>query len=326
MALHAIDDISDAFSATKGFLLPFEFRRWLKLAVVALFLGGGVSLPTVQFNSPGTVEGPPGTDVPALAPDAVTIVAAIAVAAIAIGLVYSLVGAIMEFVFVESLRTGAVSIRRHWRRRWRQGLRLFGFRIAVGLPALAAVAGWIGLLAVPSFLDTEPVVPFGTLFVVGIPLVFLVGLLYALVASLTTVFVVPIMIKTDGGVLAGWRRLWGSIKTNPKQYLAYLGIAFVLTIAIGILISIVVGVAALVFLLPLVILGIVVYLTVSLSSTVGVAVLGVAAGLFFVAIVGLWLLVQVPVLTYLRYYALLVLGDIDESLDLVPDRRAAVRE
>lgn len=326
MALHAIDDISDAFSATKGFLLPFELRRWLKLAVVALFLGGGVSFPTVQFNAPGGIEAPPGTGVPSLAPDAVTVIIAITVAVIAVGVLYSLVGAIMEFVFVESLRTGTVSIRRHWRRRWRQGLRLFGFRIAIGLPALAAVAGWVGLLAVPTVLEIDPIVPFGTLLILGVPLVFVIGLLYALVASLTTVFVVPIMIRTDSGVLAGWRRLWGSIRANPKQYLVYLGVAFVLTVAIGILVSIVVGLAALTLLIPLVILGVAVYLTVSLSSTIGVAVLAVAAGLFLVAVVGLWLLVQVPVLTYLRYYALLVLGDVDESLDLVSDRRAAIRE
>ncbi len=325
MALHAIDNVSDAFIATTEFLLPFEFRRWLKLAIVAFFLSGGVSVPTVQFNTPGPIEGPPGTGVPSLAPDAVTIIATVAVAAVGLGVLYGLVGAIMEFVFIESLRTDAVSIRRHWSRRWRQGLRLFGFRIAIGLPTLAAVAGWIGLLAAPTLLGTDPVVPSGPLLVLGVPIVFLVGLLYALVASLTTVFVVPIMIQTDRGVLAGWRVLWGSIKANPKQYLVYLGVAFVLTIAVGIVVSIAVGLAVLVLLVPLAILGVAVYLTVSLSSTIGLAVLGVAAALFFLLVVGLWLFVQVPVLTYLRYYALLVLGDIDESLDLVSDRRAAIR-
>jgi hypothetical protein len=36
-------------------------------------------------------------------------------------------------------------------------------------------------------------------------------------------------------------------------------------------------------------------------------------------------LVQVPVVTYFRYYALLVLGDTDADLDLIPERRRAVR-
>ena len=36
-------------------------------------------------------------------------------------------------------------------------------------------------------------------------------------------------------------------------------------------------------------------------------------------------LAQVPVVAYLRYHALLVPGDIEGGLDLIPDRRAAVR-
>jgi hypothetical protein len=37
-------------------------------------------------------------------------------------------------------------------------------------------------------------------------------------------------------------------------------------------------------------------------------------------------LVGMPVQAYLRYYAMLVLGDVDPDLDLIPDQRAAVRE
>jgi len=67
-------------------------------------------------------------------------------------------------------------------------------------------------------------------------MVFLIGVLYALVSGLTTVFVVPLMIQADSGVLAAWRRLWGSIKTAWKQYLAYVVIAFLLlTVAAGII-------------------------------------------------------------------------------------------
>jgi hypothetical protein len=326
MALHAIDDIGDAFAATREFLLPFELRRWLKLAVVALFLGSGTSLPTVQFDAPGGVDRPTGGEFPTLTPDDWLIVGAVIGAIVLLALLFALVGAIMEFVFVESLRTGEVRIRRHWGNRWRQGLRLFGFRLAIGVPVVGLVVGWVALLVTPFlFPEVNPVAAFGTLLFAGIPLLVLVSLLYALVASFTTVFVVPIMIRTDGGVLAGWRRLWGSIKTSPKQYLAYAVIAFVLSIAAGIAASIVVGLAAVALAFPLALLGALLYFTVSFSSTVvTVAFVGVAL-LAVLAIVVLWLLVQVPVVAYLRYYALFVLGDADASLDLIPDQRAAVR-
>ena len=326
MALHAIDDVSDAFSATVAFLFPFELRRWAKLAVVALFVGGGLSLPTFQANAPGGVDEPVGGGAPGLPPDALGIVVAVVAAVVLVGVAYSVVGAIMEFVLVESLRTEAVAIRRHWGRRWRQGLRLFGFRVAIGLPVLALVAGWVGLLAAPALLEgVDPLVPIATLFLVGIPAVLLAGLLYALVASLTTVFAVPIMIETDGGVLAAWRRLWASIKTHPKQYAAYVAVGFVLTVATGVLASIVVGIAAVVLLLPLAIIAVPVVFFLSLSSTIALVVLAALGVLFVGSLLVLWLFVQVPVVIYLRYYALLVLGDVEASLDLVPDRRDAVR-
>ena len=333
MTLHAIDDVSDAFGATAAFLFPFDLRRWAKLAVVALFAGGGLSLPTLQAEVPGSVDRPAGGDASGVAPDAtglppdaLGIVAAVVAAVVLVGVAYSVVGAIMEFVLVESLRTDEVAIRRHWGRRWRQGLRLFGFRLAIGLPALALVAGWIGLLAAPALLEgVDPLVPVAALLLFGLPLVLLAGLSYALVASLTTVFVVPIMIDTDGGVLAGWRRLWGSIRANPKQYLAYVAVGFALTVAVGLLASIAVGVAAVVLLIPLVILAVPVLFVLSLSSTLALVILGVAGALFALSILTLWLFVRVPVVTYLRYHALLVLGDVEVSLDLVPDRRAEIR-
>ncbi|SNR57511.1 hypothetical protein SAMN06264855_11723 [Halorubrum vacuolatum] len=49
----------------------------------------------------------------------------------------------MEFVLIESLRTGEVSLRQEWSQRWRQGLRLFGFRIVIGLPMIVLFVGWV---------------------------------------------------------------------------------------------------------------------------------------------------------------------------------------
>jgi hypothetical protein len=329
MALHALQDVDDALATTRAFLFPFELRRWLKLALIALFVGGGVSLPTAQFNTTGGFEPDTGTgaEVPSTIPaDALSIVIGIAAIVLLLWFVFGLIGAIAEFVLVESLRTGEVTLRRHGRQRLRQGLRLFGFRIAIGIPFLVLVGGWIGLLVGPEVFDIGRIVPVEMLLLLGIPIILLVGLLYAIINAFTTAFVVPIAIKMECGILAGWRRLWGSIKTDPKEYLVYAVVGLVLSIATGIAASIVVGLVAIGLLLPLAVIGIVVHVSVSLSSTVGLAILVVLGGLFVLALLVCWLLVQVPVVTYLRYYALLVLGDVDESLDLIPEQRRAARE
>ena len=51
--------------------------------------------------------------------------------------------------------------------------------------------GWLALLVVPTFTGRNPTVS-ATAFLVGIPVVFLIGVLYALMSGLTTVFVVPL--------------------------------------------------------------------------------------------------------------------------------------
>jgi len=326
MALHAVENIEEAFGVTREFLTPVDVRRWLKLAVVVFFVGSGVTFPTAQFNTstpPGDVS---NGELPFSLPiDVVTLVIAIVAAGLLLVGLFALIGAVMEFVLIESLRRGEVSLRRYWRRRWRQGLRLFGFRIAIGLPMIALFAGWIALLVAPILTGRDPTVPF-TVFLVGIPVVFLISVLYALVSGLTTVFVVPLMIQADSGVLAAWRRLWGSIKTAWKQYLAYVVIAFLLTVAAGIIASIVVGIIAIVLLIPILIIAAITHLTVSVSSTVGIVVLVALAVLFGLSMLVVWTLAQVPVVTYLRYYALLVLGDIEESFDVLSDRRPSRRE
>jgi len=103
-------------------------------------------------------------------------------------------------------------------------------------------------------------------------------------------------------------------------------IAFLLTIAAGIIASIAIGLVAIVLLIPVLVVAGVTHLTVSLSSTAGIAVFVGLALLFGLSVFGMWLLAQVPIVTYLRYYALLVLGDIEESFDVLADRRPATEE
>ncbi|MDZ5811529.1 hypothetical protein U4E84_09250, partial [Halorubrum sp. AD140] len=273
MALHAVEDVEEAFRVTREFLTPISVRRWLKLALVVFFVGGGVSFPTAQFNTSTPAGDLPETGLPSGVPvDVATLVVGLVAVGLLLGALFALVGAIMEFVLIESLRTGEVTVRRYWRRRWRQGLRLFGFRVAIGLPTLALFLGWLALLVAPALVGVDAAVPVGA-FLVGVPVVFLVGVLYALVSGLTTAFVVPLMIQADSGVLAAWRRLWESITAAWKQYLAYVAVAFLLTVAAGIAASIAIGLVALALLVPVLVVVGIAHVTVSLSSTAGLVVL-----------------------------------------------------
>ena len=334
MTLYAIDAIDDAIDATRAFLWPFDRGRWLRLAFVMFFIGGVGSVNPLQFGgstpsgggpeTPGT-PGTPGTPeaLPSIGGAELTVLAAIIGIVVLIALVFMLVGSIMEFVFVESLRREAVTIRRYWSDRWGQGLRLFAFRLLLGVLTF----GLIGLVFVAAL---GPVV-FGDggfslgLVLLAIPIAFVIVMLSGLVNGFTTMFVVPIMIGEDRSLLSAWRRFWPTLTGQWKQYAAYAVMGFVLQLVGGILAGIASLIGAIVIAIPLVLVGLIGVGLLMVVELAGWVVIGLAVVLFVLALIVLSLFVSVPVQTYLRYYALFVLGDTNEAFDLVPERRQAVR-
>jgi len=322
MTLHSFDNIDDAIDATRAFLWPFDLGRWAKLAFVAFFLGGvGASNPFQFSGGPGS-PGEPGTtpSLPSLGDPELVIVAGL----VAVVLGFMAISAIMAFVFVESLRRETVTIRRYWSERWTQGLRLFGFRLVVGVLVLGVAAALLAAALGPALLDIGA---FSfALVAIAIPVLFAVALVSGLINGFTTSFVVPIMIVEDRSVLSAWRRFWPTLTEQWKEYLAYAVLRFVLQIAAGIVLSIAVVLALIVLAIPLGIVAGIGVALLSVADAVGIAIIAFAAGLFVLASITVSLFAVVPVQTYLHYYALLVLGDTNETFDLIKDRRTAIRE
>ncbi|WP_135820570.1 DUF7544 domain-containing protein [Halostella litorea] len=333
MSLHAVEAIDDAIDATRAFLWPIDVGTWVRLALVTLFaLGPGTNVTSIQVNAPtgggtvpdGTVTPPDGVPAPALDEPFWLAVAGAVAAALLLGLLFLLVGSVMEFVLVESIRRESVSVREYWGRRWRQGVRLFAFRLAFALLLVGGAAAAVAVVVFPAAFgggDGLAVAAVLLLF----PVAAVAAVVLGLVHGFTTAFVVPVMVLEDCGVLAAWRRLWPAIAANPVEFLAYAVVGFLLSIAGGIVVGTVVAVAAVALLIPFGILGAMGVLLVGVAGPVGIAVVAVAVVTFVAAVVAAVAVVQVPVITYLRYYALFVLGDVDPDLDLIPERRAAVR-
>jgi len=331
MALYALDDVDDAYGVTRAFLTSIDRTTWLKLALIVFFVGGaGANFPGTGFSggNGGTDPGaPPAEEFPTLdpGPDIWLLVGAVVLVLVILVLALLFVAAVMEFVFVESLRTEDVSIREYWGRYWRKGLRLFGFRLIVGLLFLAPFLVVMALFFAPVVLGAGGfAAPLAALFVL-LPVVFVLAVVVGLVDSFTTNFVVPIMLLEDRAVLDGWRRLWPTIRAQWKQYLAYAVAAWILSLVGGVLIAVVAGILIAVLFVPFGILLAVGIGLLSVLEPVGIAWLVVTGLLFALAALVVALLVTVPVQTYLRYYALLVLGDVDAEFDVIPEQRAAVR-
>jgi hypothetical protein len=338
MPWYAIEAIDDAVEPTKSLLVPVDVRTWLKLAVVVFFLGGAGGVPPTGFQfstSPdefGPGVGPTEPLPPELVPSPETLVT-IAVAAFLLGVgfavVFALVGSVMEFVFVESLRARAVAVRRYADDNLGKGLRLFGFRLVVFLLVVAPTA--VAALAVFSGVALgTPAAILGAL-LVFLPVLLVSGVLLALVDGFTTEFVVPVMLLRDDGVLGGWRAFLPTLRAEWRQFAVYALLRVALTVAAATAVSIVGGVVATIVAVPFAVLfGLLVVAfggpiaVVSSALGIALAVLLVVALLVAVGIV--LAVVSVPVAAYLRYYSLLVLGDANVEFDLIPTLREETRQ
>ena len=324
MVLYAIDDLDDAMAATRALLSPIRWRPWLTLAFVVFFVGGVGGAPSVPNVPSGGDADPGAVPTPEIGPELVVLLAAAVLALSAVAVVFGLVGAIMEFVLVESLREAAVAVRRHWAAHWRRGLRLFGFRLGLGVFGLAAVLVLAAVVVLPGVAG-EPTLSIASLLAV-LPVAVVLFLGLGLVGGFTTVFVVPIMIVEDCGVLAGWRRLWPTLRRQWRQFLAYAVAGLVLSIAGGILVGLGTLIATVALLIPFGLAGLATYAVYSAAPTAGLAIGALIGIAFVVSLLTAVALLKVPVVVFLRYYALFVLGDANEALDPIPDRRAAVRD
>jgi hypothetical protein len=161
------------------------------------------------------------------------------------------------------------------------------------------------------------------LFLVLFPAFVVLGVLTGLVDGFTTMFVVPVMLVEECGVLAGWRRFWPTLAGAWTQYLAYAVVSFVLALVGGLLVAAVTAILAVLLLVPIGVLaglGVLLFLA---TPALGVPALVLVGVLFVAGLVAAAALVQVPVITYLRYFALLVLGETNAEFDLIPDQRVA---
>ena len=132
------------------------------------------------------------------------------------------------------------------------------------------------------------------------------------------------MIQGDHGVLAGWRRLWSSITDQPKQYVAYVFFSVVLGIGASLVVTLLGLALFLVLLIPFGIVAFICWAALG-EGVLALSLIGLLGAVFLTLAIAFGLLARVPLQSFLRYYAMLVLGDIDDSLDPVPAVRSAIR-
>lgn len=324
MSRPAVAALEDARERVAALLWPPEVGRWLRLAVLVAFVGGGggasgaagnLQLPT----SSGVVPQFPATALdPARLPPVATLARWLAVVlalVVALALGYALVGAVAEFAIVGALRDGDVGLRASARRDAGRGLRLFVFRAAVVAVALLLGGGPVVLVAWGA-LRSEPAV--GLLAVPALLVAAVVALCAWLVLTLTTDLVVPAVLAAGvRGPLAGWHRVAGVIVANPVDVGLYLLLRAVLGIAAGVVVGLVGTLVALVAGVPFAVAGAAALVAAGSALSPGELAALVALALSFSLVaVALLQVVRTPVVCYLRAFAVATLGRLSPELAL----------
>ena len=355
MPWYAFDAVDDALDATRNFLFPFSWGRWLRLAVIVFFLGGGTglngvtnipsSVPSDGGPTPGPGPGPspapgpspslsellaPLSDATGLSPDALVLVGAAFLVAIVLFVVVSIVASsVMPFVFVDALRTNEVHVRGPFKQRFWKGIRFLLFQLAVALLFVAPFALAVALLVVlnpnTAALDSF-LAGFGLAGLLGLFAVAVVAfVVFGLLLGFTEQFVVPVMIATDSGVISSWRQFWPTLRSEWKQFLVYLFVRFVLQLGVGIATFIVGGILAAIVVVVALLVGLVVVgafggLNAAVGSVAGVVALVVLGVLTVLALLVVSLPIKILVQSYFTAYELSVLGAANDRFALLPPR------
>jgi hypothetical protein len=333
VAKSAVDVISTAFEHTRQQLTqPFRFGQWARLAVLGLATGelssgGGCNsfsrslgnLPSKipngsrSFADPNDVLGRLGLDPAVIASMIVVAVMGFLI----LGLIWLYVSSISRFVLFESVLRKRCELSASWSRWHGQGLRYFGWQLALSFVGLVVAA----VLFLPLLLPVIAAMknhqqPGPGLFLALLPMLFVYGIfaiVMALIAVLTKDFVIPLMAVDGVGVIEGWRRLLEMMKAEKGSYALYIVMKIVLAIGAAVVFGILSGILIFVLMVPVGIAGVAVYILgkgAHLSWDVFTITALIVAGTIVLSVLFyLVALVCVPVAVFFPAYAMYFIAE-----------------
>jgi len=275
MSWYAIGAVDRALSRTREALLePFNFWKWVKLAIIIFLLGGVSSYGNSSSYNIGSedlknnfpiIEPGKMPDLPFdmhniafgyiyQMPNLATVTAIIA-SLILLIFIFSYISSVMEFVFVESLVRNEVKFWAYSKRFLGKGFRLLLVRLVIGL-VLLVLFGIFLLPLIPLIHEVSsdfslPASLGGILWVVG---VIIVLVLLALAIDSLLSLAIPLAIYRNKGILSAFKLVLGNFRKSWREVvvywffrlLLYIGVA-VIAIFLFVIVALVLGLAFLIF-------------------------------------------------------------------------------
>ena len=329
MNWYAIDAADRAVSRTREALFePFDFWKWVKLAIIIFLLGGAGS----SYGSSGTnyqmapenfdnnfphVE--PGwmPDLPFgmhdtafgyiyPVPQMATVVAVI-IFILLLALIFSYISSIMEFVFVESLVRNEVKFWAYSRRFLGKGFRLLLVRLAIGLVFLVlfgiAILPLIPIIREAPSDFSLPASIGGIFWIVGVIVVLF--LLAVAIDSLLSL-AIPLSIYRNKGILSAFKLVFGNFRKSWWEVVVYWLTRFLLDIGITVLAIFLLGLVVLLLGLAFLIFDVILYFLFSslLSDPFNWILLIPFVVIELILFLGTLFFLSVPFAVFMKYHLL----------------------
>ncbi len=322
--LNAVDAISPAFQLAKVNLFkPFRWSFWWRVALLGLFTGEMSSGGGCNFNIPSNWPPRQGGDqhlallsrpFPNIDPHMLwVLIPTLIVAGTVLMLVLVYVSSVLRFVLLEAVLNGQIRIREAWERWNDQGVRYFGFQLALMFVFFALAAAIFIPFVLITGLSAIKGGSAGLGAAVGAVFLFFLAFLlllipYMAVHVLAKDFAVPVMALEGTTFGQAWRKVWSMVKGEFGSVLGYFGMKIVLTIGAGVIFGIIGAIVLIVILLPVGGAG---FLAVLAGKSAGLGwnlytiTLAVCLGIIVVLIVlSVIALISVPVAMFFPAYAL----------------------
>lgn len=320
----AVDCVGPAIETAKNTMFkPFQWAKWWRIGLIGLATGEAAGSGGCNFNvgdlanlgkqppqQTEFLQSTPWGNLPMA--QIAALVTILIVLLVLLVLVHLYIGSVLRFVLLEAVAKGKYRIREGWNRWHAHGVRYFGFQllllgisllgygVLVGLPVLAGYS--LGIFKAAS--QNWAVIAIGVLLLLPLVMLFAVGM--AVVMVLFKDFGVPMMALENLPAIEAWRRVWAGVKGTKGDYLFYLLMKIVLTLAAAIIVGIV---QFIIFLIPVIVLvavGVGVFAAVPelIKSPAGIAMLAtvVITAVFVLMFVGA--IIASPAVVFFQAYVL----------------------
>jgi len=241
-ALSPIESLSPAWHASLRLLFrPFHLRRWIALSVVCVFLGGGTSTAAFQWGLGALPIDLRASEILfrvrlVIAQHFSLIVLAVVLSlALILGLIY--VRCVFRFILIDAVITRDVAVRAAWKNLQSFGRTYFFWLLGVVGAVLvllfgAAIASFrcLGLIRAAG----HPEWVASLLLVTELVAVVLVGLLVAIIITLTDDLVAPLMYAEKIPLPLAWNIVWKMSRRDSGTFIFYIVLRFAVGMGISV--------------------------------------------------------------------------------------------